>query len=71
VRTDLIKPLPAALLENAARFAGKVAFEDARRAVTYAELEARTRRLAGHLASLGVQRGDRVAICLPNTVSTV
>ncbi|MFJ9030197.1 SDR family NAD(P)-dependent oxidoreductase, partial [Streptomyces sp. NPDC102274] len=71
MRTDLIKPLPDALLENAIRFPDKVAFEDDRRAVTYADLEARTRRLAGHLASLGVQHGDRVAICLGNTVSTV
>ena len=71
VRTDLIKPLPAALQENATRFPGKVAFADDRRAVTYAELEARTRRLAGHLAALGVRHGDRVAICLRNTVSFV
>ncbi len=71
MRTDLIKPLPAALQDNAARFPGKVAFADDRRAVTYSELEARTRRLAGHLADLGVRHGDRVAICLRNTVSTV
>ncbi|MGW5449685.1 SDR family NAD(P)-dependent oxidoreductase, partial [Streptomyces asiaticus] len=71
MRTDLIKPLPVALLENASRFPGKVAFEDDRRAVTYGDLEARTRRLAGHLVGLGVQRGDRVAICLGNRVSTV
>ncbi|MEU0743856.1 beta-ketoacyl synthase N-terminal-like domain-containing protein, partial [Streptomyces sp. NPDC006134] len=71
MRTDLIKPLPVALQENAARFPDKVAFADDRRAVTYGDLEARTRRLAGHLAHLGVGRGDRVAICLGNTVSTV
>ncbi|MEU9445899.1 AMP-binding protein, partial [Streptomyces sp. NPDC048304] len=71
MRTDLIKPLPVALLENATRFPDKVAFADDRRAVTYRDLEARTRRLAGHLARLGVERGDRVAICLGNTVSTV
>ncbi|MEV0504610.1 class I adenylate-forming enzyme family protein, partial [Streptomyces spectabilis] len=71
MRTDLIKPLPVALLENAARHPDKVAFEDDRRRVTYGGLEARTRRLAGHLAGLGVARGDRVAICLGNTVATV
>ncbi|MFI9220101.1 type I polyketide synthase [Streptomyces werraensis] len=71
MRTDLIKPLPVALLENAVRFPDKVAFADDRRAVTYGDLEARTRRLAGHLAHLGVERGDRVALCLGNTVSTV
>lgn len=71
MRTDLVKPLPVALLENATRFPRKVAFQDDRRAVTYGELEARTRRLAGHLADLGVRRGDQVAICLGNSVSTV
>ncbi|MFF1606393.1 type I polyketide synthase [Amycolatopsis sp. NPDC058278] len=71
MRTDLIKPLHVALLENATRFAGKPAFADDHRAVTYGDLEARTRRLAGHLAGLGVRHGDRVAICLGNRVSTV
>ncbi|MCI3934399.1 type I polyketide synthase [Streptomyces sp. AN091965] len=71
MRTDLIKPLPGVLVENAARFPDKVAFEDDRRAVTHGDLEARTRRLAGHLAALGVARGDRVALCLGNTVATV
>ncbi|KDN20688.1 type I polyketide synthase [Amycolatopsis rifamycinica] len=71
MRTDLVKPLPVALLENATRFAGKPAFADDHRSVTYGELEARTRRLAGHLAALGVRHGDRVAICLGNRVSTV
>ncbi|MFC9062136.1 AMP-binding protein, partial [Streptomyces sp. NPDC057074] len=71
MRTDLIKPLPVALLENAARLPDKVAFADDKRAVTYGDLEARTRRLAGHLAHLGVGHGDRVAICLGNTVATV
>ncbi|WP_309248456.1 type I polyketide synthase [Streptomyces sp. MNP-20] len=71
MRTDLIKPLPVVLLENAARFPDKVAFEDDRRAVTHGDLEARTRRLAGHLAALGAARGDRVALCLGNTVATV
>ncbi|WP_410595964.1 type I polyketide synthase [Amycolatopsis sp. lyj-23] len=71
MRTDLIKPLHVALLENATRFPGKVAFADDHRALTYDDLEARTRRLAGHLAALGVRHGDRVAICLGNRVSTV
>ncbi|MDQ7807671.1 SDR family NAD(P)-dependent oxidoreductase [Amycolatopsis sp. A133] len=71
MRTDLIKPLHVALLENATRFAGKPAFADDHRVITYGDLEARTRRLAGHLAGLGVRHGDRVAICLGNRVSTV
>ncbi|MER6397384.1 type I polyketide synthase [Kitasatospora sp. NPDC001603] len=71
MRPDLITPIPVILRENAVRFTDKIAFEDDRHAVTYGELEARTRRLAGHLAGLGVRRGDRVALCLGNSVAMV
>ncbi|MFJ9151062.1 type I polyketide synthase [Streptomyces sp. NPDC102270] len=71
MRADLIEVLPVILRRNAARFAGKVAFSDGQRAVTYDQLEERTRRLAGQLSGLGVRRGDRVAICLRNCVSMV
>ncbi|MEU9918896.1 beta-ketoacyl synthase N-terminal-like domain-containing protein, partial [Streptomyces sp. NPDC051001] len=66
---DLITPLPVILSENASRFPDKIAFEDDRYAVTYRELDTRTRRLAGHLVDLGVRRGDRVALCLGNSVA--
>jgi acyl-coenzyme A synthetase/AMP-(fatty) acid ligase/3-oxoacyl-(acyl-carrier-protein) synthase len=49
----------------------KVAFQDSRRSVTFARLERRTARLAGHLARLGVARGDRVAVLLGNRVELV
>ncbi|MFE3761176.1 beta-ketoacyl synthase N-terminal-like domain-containing protein [Streptomyces sp. NPDC059104] len=49
----------------------KVAFADEEREVTYARLAERTGRLAGHLAGSGVERGDRVAILLGNSVTTV
>ncbi|MFJ9842408.1 type I polyketide synthase [Kitasatospora sp. NPDC101155] len=71
MRPDVIAPLPVVLRENAVRFPDKTAFQDGRNAVSYAELEARTRRLAGHLAGLGVRRGDRVALCLGNSVEMV
>ncbi|OLM14049.1 Malonyl CoA-acyl carrier protein transacylase [Pseudonocardia sp. Ae505_Ps2] len=71
MRSDLIRPLPETLLAHAAESGTTVAFRDARRAVTYAELEARTARLAGHLASGGVGRGDRVAILLGNAVEVI
>ncbi|MGB2572479.1 SDR family NAD(P)-dependent oxidoreductase [Micromonospora citrea] len=71
LRSDLVQPLPGLLRAHADRFGDKVAFRDDRRAVGYADLEARTRRLAGHLASAGVGRGERVAFCLGNRVETV
>ena len=42
-----------------------------RRAVTYLELDRRANRAAHALASLGVGRGDRVAVMSPNTVDVV
>ncbi|MCX4473502.1 SDR family NAD(P)-dependent oxidoreductase [Micromonospora sp. NBC_01655] len=71
LRSDLVQPLPDLLRAHADRFGDKVAFRDDRRAVGYAALEARTRRLAGHLAAAGVGRGERVAFCLGNRVETV
>ncbi|MEU4564007.1 SDR family NAD(P)-dependent oxidoreductase, partial [Actinoplanes sp. NPDC023936] len=71
LRTELIRPLSETLLEHADRFADKTAFSDARRSVTYAELELRTRRLAGHLAGLRLHPGDRAVILLGNCVEAV
>lgn len=39
--------------------------------VTYQELQKQTRSLASYLHDLGVRRGDRVAILLPNSVPVV
>lgn len=51
---------------------GKLAVRDASGAsLTYAELDQRSDRLAGHLASRGVGVGDIVTVCLPNWCETV
>ncbi|WP_433872802.1 AMP-binding protein [Saccharopolyspora sp. CA-218241] len=71
LRTELIRPLPEMIRDNADRFGDKVAFRDARRSVGYAELARRTGRLAGHLARLRLQPGDRAAIFLGNRVEVV
>ncbi|MER6413591.1 SDR family NAD(P)-dependent oxidoreductase [Streptomyces humidus] len=71
LRTELIRPLPELLVDQARRFGAKTAYRDARRSVSYTDLESRTRRLAGHLAELRLQPGDRAAICLGNRVETV
>ncbi|MEU9469082.1 type I polyketide synthase [Streptomyces avermitilis] len=70
-RTDLVRPLPELLRENARCSGGKIAFQDRHSSVTYGELELRTGRLAGHLAGLGLRHGERVAILLGNRVEAV
>ncbi|MER6129704.1 beta-ketoacyl synthase N-terminal-like domain-containing protein, partial [Streptomyces sp. NPDC001795] len=70
-RGELVRALPGTLREHAARLGGKTAYRDARRAVTYRELEQRSGRLAGHLAGLGLGHGDRIAILLGNRVELV
>lgn len=71
LRTELIRPLTERLRENAVHCAGKTAFADARRSVTWAELDRRTSRVAGHLGELGVEPADRVLIYLNDCVEAV
>ncbi|WP_073935518.1 type I polyketide synthase [Streptomyces sp. CB02400] len=69
--TVVIRPLPESLREHARRLGEKVAFQDRRTRRTYRDLEGRTGRLAGHMAGLGLARGERVAILLGNRVEAV
>ena len=71
IRTDLIAPLGVLLRRHASERGGKLAFEDARTTLTYAELDARTARLAGYLQAGAVEAGQRMAILLPNSVDWV
>lgn len=68
---SVIRPLEDVLEQRAAEFGAKAAFADSQRSVSYAELALRTRRIAGHLHSMGVFPGDRVAICVGNRVEAV
>ncbi|MGW7463568.1 beta-ketoacyl synthase N-terminal-like domain-containing protein [Streptomyces xantholiticus] len=70
-RVEDIRPLSEVLRDHARERPDKVAFADEERQVTYAELEVRTGRLAGHLAGHGLGRGDRVMILLGNSVENV
>jgi acyl-CoA synthetase (AMP-forming)/AMP-acid ligase II len=71
LHTDLIAPIPELLRRQAAAHGEKSAFRDATRSVSYAALESRTAKLAGHLADCGIAPGDTVAIMLPNSVDWV
>ncbi|MEU6541533.1 AMP-binding protein [Streptomyces sp. NPDC047000] len=70
-RADLMRPVHELLTGHAESRPEQIAFADARRSVTYAELAGRTARLAGHLAELGLERGARAVIYLANRVETV
>ncbi|WP_445397867.1 type I polyketide synthase [Streptomyces sp. LE64] len=71
VHAELVRPLAEALRLHAARAASGTAFSAGRHQVTWAELERRTARVAGHLSRLGIRRGDRVLLCLPSRLETV
>jgi len=71
IRTDVIAPVPELLKRHAAQRPDKTAFEDADGAITYGRLEQSTANVAGHLADLGIEPGERLAIYLPNSVAWV
>jgi long-chain acyl-CoA synthetase len=59
-------PLHAILEKTAKEHPEKAALAYAEREITYAELDSLSDRFAAALAALGVEKGDRVAIFLPN-----
>ncbi|MDD7941246.1 AMP-binding protein [Actinomycetospora lutea] len=68
LRTEVIRPVHELLDGHAAGRPEDVAFADDVRTVTWAQLATSTRRLAGHLAALGVVPGDRVVMVMGNAV---
>jgi long-chain acyl-CoA synthetase len=71
LHTDLIAPVADLLRRRAATHGGKCAYRDAQTSVTYAALNERTGKLAGHLADNGIAANDTVAIFLPNSVAWI
>ncbi|WP_454042842.1 AMP-binding protein [Cellulosimicrobium sp. Marseille-Q8652] len=65
------EPVTAALTEAAGRWPARVAVDFFGATTTYAHLAAEVERAAGALHDLGVRRGDRVALVLPNTTAHV
>lgn len=61
------KPLYTVVTESAKRFPENISIHYQGRDFTYLELDDLSSRFASALVSLGVKRGDRVAIFLPNT----
>ncbi len=71
IRNDLIAPISELLIRHATATPNKIAFEDVRRKITYAQLEADTRNLATQYIAAGLQSGGTVGIWLPNSVDWV
>ncbi|MEY4751953.1 MAG: hypothetical protein RIQ60_4167 [Pseudomonadota bacterium] len=60
------------LVTRASRLHGRsTALRSAEAALSYAQLDQRSNRLANALLGLGLQRGDRVGVCLPNRFEVV
>lgn len=60
----------ASIVRNSLRYnPQEVALLDDGRSLTYRELAARVEAFAAHLRSLGVQRGDKFAVLIPNKMS--
>jgi len=60
-------PSLVALIEEAfKKYADRTAYSFMGKEVSYADTDAESRSLAGYLQGLGLQRGDRVAIMMPN-----
>ena len=56
---------------NAIKFPNNIALKDSKRAFTYPETNRRVNRLAHGLLSLGLKKGDKVAVLLENCIEIV
>ncbi|UCE53586.1 MAG: AMP-binding protein, partial [Desulfobacterales bacterium] len=56
---------------NAKKFPNTVALKDKVRTFTYPQMNARVNKLAHSLSSLGLQKGDKVAVMLENSIEIV
>ncbi len=56
------------LEESCARYAERPAFTSMGKSITYRDLDLQTRKIAAWLQSLGLQKGDRVAVMMPNVL---
>ncbi|WP_334167201.1 AMP-binding protein [Achromobacter mucicolens] len=66
IGTDSATTLVTIIQESFRRFPGKTAYISMGKSITYAELDALTRRFAAWLHANGLGRGDRVALMMPN-----
>lgn len=63
--------LDAIVTASKHNFADKVAIDDNKRQLTYAELDQAINHLASTFLSMGLAKGDRIAVYLPKQIETV
>lgn len=63
--------LDAIVTASQQKFADKVAIDDNKRQLTYSELEHAINELAQTLLSMGLAKGERIAVYLPKQVETI
>ncbi|MGV1837734.1 long-chain fatty acid--CoA ligase [Rhizobium rhizogenes] len=56
------------LEESCARYADRPAFTSMGKSIIYRDLDIQTRKIGAWLQSLGLQKGDRVAVMMPNVL---
>ncbi|GGE76467.1 AMP-binding protein [Priestia taiwanensis] len=66
-----VEPLPSYLKKTATEFPNKVSLHFMGKDVTFQELYHHALRFANYLKELGIEKGDRVAIMLPNSPQAV
>jgi long-chain acyl-CoA synthetase len=58
--------LPQLFEESCNRYADRLAFSSMGKSITYRQMEVQTRKVAAWLQSIGLEKGDRVALMMPN-----
>ncbi len=66
IRVDLFESLVALIEESFAKYRDRPAYRFMGRSISYGEVDEASRALAAWLQSRNLQRGDRVAIMMPN-----
>ena len=66
ISIDHVPSLVALVEQACATYADKVAYISMDRTMTYGELDEQIRAFAGWLQSIGLKKGDRVALMMPN-----
>ena len=66
IDVDEYRSVVEVLEKSVTRFADRPAFSNLGKTISYREVDEYSRALAAYLQSLGLEKGDRVAIMMPN-----